>query len=301
MMRISMVHHRILFSRAMADPILRVLDKLHLTQRLVFHRRRRVNDREFIVPLIRGSGHMNLLEHEPWMIPLLAPLLDMRPGTFVDVGVSVGQSLLRLRSLNADTPYVGCEPNPISLAYVEELVRVNGLRNVRLLPVAVGDRTGLVELMSVHDDPADGTATTIAGFRPGEPAWSRMVPMFPFHALERYMGDGPIGILKVDVEGAEVDVLEGARRRMERDRPAVLLEILPVYDPSNTDRLVRQQRIEELFRALDYTLCRVEAQGRAVDLVPMNGPIGIHGDVERTNYLAVHRSLEVAGIRARLR
>ncbi len=285
----------------MADPLIRLLDKLRLSRSISFRRRRRLGDREFIIPVILGAGHMNLLEHEPWMLKLLAPLLKERPGTFVDVGVSVGQSLLRLRSLSADTPYVGCEPNPISQAYVEELVRVNQLRNVRLLPVAVGARTGLIELMSHYEDRADGTATTIPDFRPGKPAWSRMVPIFPFNALEPYMGSERIGILKVDVEGAEVDVLESARDRIERDHPAVLLEILPVYDAKNTDRLQRQERIERLFAALGYVLYLVTEEGSSVGITTMEAPIGIHSDLERTNYLALHSSVSVEAIRAAVR
>lgn len=84
----------------MADLAVRMLSRSGILKRISFHRDRRIGGKSFKVPLIRGMGVMKALEHEPWMISLLRPLLTVRPGMFVDVGVSVGQTLLRLRSLN---------------------------------------------------------------------------------------------------------------------------------------------------------------------------------------------------------
>jgi hypothetical protein len=56
-----------------------------------------------------------------------------------------------------------------------------------------------------------------------------------------YGGSGRIDLLKIDVEGAELDVLRGGRNTIERDRPKILFECW-------ADE--RGQRKEELFRYL---------------------------------------------------
>ena len=50
------------------------------------------------------------------------------------------------------------------------------------------------------------------------------------------LGLDDVGILKVDVEGAEADVLDGLERTVRRHRPYVLIEILPyTVDPIGRD------------------------------------------------------------------
>ena len=43
-----------------------------------------------------------------------------------------------------------------------------------------------------------------------------------------------VGFLKIDVEGLELDVLEGAIKTISRDRPAMLIEIEQRYHPERS-------------------------------------------------------------------
>src|SRR5919205_552723 len=74
----------------------------------------------------------------PWMVDALARLFALagRPG-LVDVGVNIGQTLLKLRSIARDAPYVGFEPNPFCIQFVNELIALNGFDRCVLLPVAL--------------------------------------------------------------------------------------------------------------------------------------------------------------------
>ena len=52
------------------------------------------------VPLIGGIGFANLDPGEEWMTSILSVLLPRRcPGAFVDVGVNVGQTMLKVKAL----------------------------------------------------------------------------------------------------------------------------------------------------------------------------------------------------------
>jgi len=71
------------------------------------------------IPLVGGAGMQNILMTERWMTDLLRDLFQYRPdGIFIDVGVNVGQTLIKLRRLRPEQPYLGLEPNPSCLHYL---------------------------------------------------------------------------------------------------------------------------------------------------------------------------------------
>ncbi|MEI2420371.1 FkbM family methyltransferase, partial [Arthrospira platensis SPKY2] len=108
-----------------------------------------------------------------------------------------------------------------------------------------------------------------------------------FDTAERDMRIGLLGLVKIDVEGSEREVLLAMEQRIGRDRPAVVLEILPVWRESNTDRLARQQDVEALFARLDYRMIRIHNKGERSKLEWITGPIGIHQDQDLSNYVVL--------------
>src|SRR2546423_15720410 len=70
----------------------------------------------FKVPILRGVGGSHRHGSEPWMVDALARLFALagRPG-LIDVGVNIGQTPLKLRSIDRDRRYVGFETNPFCI------------------------------------------------------------------------------------------------------------------------------------------------------------------------------------------
>jgi hypothetical protein len=92
-------------------------------------------------------------------------------------------------------------------------------------------------------------------------------------SLDDYLDRHPLSRLdavKIDVEGAEVRVLRGARRTVERFRPVIVFEVCPMW-------LARSgTSVEELFSVVEepgYTIHELPAtgqgRGRLVDLDEM--------------------------------
>jgi hypothetical protein len=83
-----------------------------------------VNGVKFKGIIMQGVGGSNFDLSEPWMVDALRRLLFLRPGAaFVDVGVNIGQTLLKLKSLAPDIVYVGFEPNPFCALYARTYPR----------------------------------------------------------------------------------------------------------------------------------------------------------------------------------
>jgi FkbM family methyltransferase len=141
-----------------------------------------------------------------------------RPGmTVVDVGANLGYySMLASRLVGASGRVVALEPNSENCRLLLSSLRMGGVTNVQLIPVAadaeagwayysthVGSNGGLIEDQDLLKHP--GT----------------VVPTFRLDDIV----EGPVGFLKMDVEGAEGRVVKGATRLIGRDRPIITTEL----------------------------------------------------------------------------
>lgn len=265
---------------------LRVLQRTGLLRRMNVEMKARVLGKTVRIPVVEELGLLALQVGEPWADRLFPVLMHHFPGTFVDVGVNIGQTLTKVRSIDPSVPYVGFEPNPACIKYSRELAQRNGWANTPIVPAGLAEQDGLIDLLMINDDPADPAASIVSDFRPGIKVHRRIpVALLSFATVERTIPIPPIGVIKIDVEGAEREVLLSLRERIAKDRPAIFLEILPVGVKAQAQRLQRQQDIESLFAALHYKLVRIHNKGEASRLEVMEGPIGIHDDQDLANFV----------------
>jgi FkbM family methyltransferase len=250
----------------------------------------RVNQKKFTVPLLGEQGYGNLYLSEPWMTEILIVLRPLFNGQFVDIGVNTGQTLLKAQAVFDDVKYVGFEPNPSCVNYVQEMIRLNEFKNTVLVPIAVGAKTEVLELNFFAADKSDSSATIVKNFKQNaKPDHSIFVPVFDLHLLTRFLSDQPCSILKIDVEGAEMEVLFGLHEWIDAHHPLILLEILPVYTADNLPRLDRQQKIEDLLFKLNYKKARIRKNSPAT--IELIETFGIHSNIEDCDYLLYHCSL----------
>jgi len=62
--------------------------------------------------------------------------------------------------------------------------------------------------------------------------------------------------LKIDVEGAELEVIEGLKNWINDHRPIMIAEVLPTYTADNTFRIERQNRIAVLVSEMNFVILR---------------------------------------------
>jgi FkbM family methyltransferase len=231
---------------------------------------------------------------ETWMIDLLALLLPQQSGTFLDVGVNLGQTLIKVKAIDPLRSYVGFEPNPNCVIYVKELIQMNQFSDCTLLPVGLFTEDNVLPLHCIDSGVTDSAASLISDFRPNHIIQHRMfVPVFRFETIAHLLPDLPVGLIKIDVEGAELDVVQSLLQVIERDRPIVLLEVLPVYTPENQARQARQQALEAIFNTANYRLWRVQktATGGYAGLSSID-QIGIHADLTQCDYVVMPHERE---------
>jgi FkbM family methyltransferase len=148
----------------------------------------------------------------------------LRPGSvFFDVGANVGFLTLIGAKLVGDRGVVyAFEPVPANTAALRRNVRLNGFANVILIEKAISSAPGREKLILAVD--SGGAALAVAD-RPPDEAGAMDVEVTSIDALIQDGQARPPAVVKVDVEGAEIQVLQGMAATLDRCRPAVLYEL----------------------------------------------------------------------------
>lgn len=230
---------------------------------------------------------------EVWMIELLKIVTPISKGVFVDVGVNVGQTLLKVKSVLTEIEYVGFEPNSTCVQYVNDLVTINKFENTTIVPVGISTKTALCKLFFYGNSTVDSSASIVENFRPGEQIkGTEFIPVFNMAVIKQSLTLNKVGIIKIDVEGCELEVLTELEDNIVADQPIILIEILPVYKANNIERLQRQKKIEKLFVKWGYSILRIVKENEELKNTIEINEIGIHGDIDNCEYAIIPNAIK---------
>lgn len=159
----------------------------------------------------------------------------------VDAGANIGPHTLALASLvGPQGAVLAFEPVPLFFQMLAGNVALNALMNVRTFPYALGAEHGTVRIPLVDYGAPDSYGGVYLGAEQGEP-----IPMMPLDTLALPR----LALLKIDVEGMEQRVLEGAVNTIQGYHPVLYVENNVSEDVERAGSLVTFIR-----RVLDYEL-----------------------------------------------
>ena len=246
--------------------------------------REKMYGREFVIPIVNGR---KAYHSEAWMATIIKRLFALKSGGFVDVGVNLGQTMLKVAAVSPERAYVGFEPNPACSDYAQQLASANGLPYL-VIPAGLSSKTGLLNLVMYRNEDTDPSASLVEDFRPTAHS-SRSVMVIAPEDLPSDIFGRDIAIIKIDVEGGEAEVIEGIAPIISRQRPFVLVEILPAYRHDNTARTERHHRVEAALSGAGYAMFQIRRAPKTDVLkgVVRIAEIGIENDLALADYLMV--------------
>ncbi|MBI4541914.1 MAG: FkbM family methyltransferase [Gemmatimonadetes bacterium] len=140
-----------------------------------------------------------------------------------DIGANVGFfTVLGARLVGAGGAVYAFEPLAENANALRRNVELNGFRHVTVIEAAVSRASGEGSLVLADEPTWARLASGGAGGRSG-----RTVRV-PLVAIDELIAQGrvsPPSLVKIDVEGVEVDVLRGMERTLRHHRPVVICEL----------------------------------------------------------------------------
>ena len=159
----------------------------------------------------------------------------------VDVGANIGYlDLLFLQSVGPTGKLICVEPDNQNFEELCHCMRVNGRTDVVLIQAAVGNEMGTVQLSpGLNGRVSDQGSTS--------------VPLITVDSLCEHQPD----FIKIDVEGYEEMVIEGAMSTLQEHRPTVFIELHPSLVPNLADIRRILQKLDGIYDHIELAEYRV--------------------------------------------
>lgn len=141
---------------------------------------------------------------------------------FVDVGANIGY--FSLIAAKYGESVLAFEPSPRTMRYLNRNLELNPTLAAKVLVYNIGlsDHAGDANLYNPVDHPG------MASLRPIE-AKENIIESIQLDTLDHMLGNNVIAFLKIDTEGSELNVLNGAIQSIEHGHPFVLCELFEEY------------------------------------------------------------------------
>ena len=248
-----------------------------------------IHTKSFNIPIIAGYGLANIKNHEPWLDDILEklilfPLDNNREYSFFDIGANIGQTLLKVKAISEKIHYIGFEPNPACIYYINNLIAANpstiSSNNTSIVPIGLSSESAILPLFFNNDSMGSGASIY------KEKDNRKLVPLMPLESLNATLEYPDIKIIKIDIELAELDAFEALQNTISVYEPFILIEVLPVYSEKNLFRIRSQNKLLKLIKELNYKMFRIiKCKKNKLSYLQSIEDFGIHDDLRLCDYI----------------
>jgi FkbM family methyltransferase len=192
-------------------------------------------------------------EWQPEVWESLSPALP-KGAVFLDVGAHIGTFTLKAaRQVGPDGKVIAFEPNPETAALLRDNLSANHLDNVAVEGIACADKDQELTLYAAPINNTGASSLSQANAEYGDGAALR-----PFHVRGRPIDDvvgelnlSRVDAIKIDAEGAELQVIRGAMETLKRFHPKIVLEMVPAQ---LANFHTTPEEVTALIRSTGYTM-----------------------------------------------
>lgn len=193
--------------------------------------------------------------YEPETVRILNQIV--KPGmVFLDIGTHVGQyTLLASKLVGPEGAIHSFEPDPDTFAHLALNVSMNNMQNVHPVQAAVSDEDGWADFYLSSSDYMGTNSLRAPSYHSGEVCKVRTI------SLSNYVAENnidKIDVMKLDVEGAEIDILHSSLDILTTMKPLLIVEFNKVADMRFDHS---SHNLKSLLTSLGYEILRIDSDG----------------------------------------
>ena len=171
---------------------------------------------------------------------------------FYDIGANIGFFTTIGASLVSQSGQVySFEPVPQNASALKHNIQINSFSNVDIVDKAVSKESGKGELLLGDYSGSHTLSTTDQSSRPKKYQSKISVEIVSIDNLIDQQAIKPPSVVKIDVEGAELDVIEGMCETIQKFKPVLIYEI---DDRKEDGLLLQEKEINKLINSFDYKI-----------------------------------------------
>jgi FkbM family methyltransferase len=217
-------------------------------------------------------------EYEPIETHLLKAIAN-RSQVVIDVGSNVGYYAVELgKVMGSFSRLLAIEPVLESFKQLQRNVQLNELNDrVNMFMTAVGSSEGTAEIFI--PETSGSSAASTRNLHNEENHSSQIVHVTTVDAIMSSSGLDKCDLIKIDVEGAELMVLQGATRTIKKHKPVIFAELLRKWSSHFS---YNPNSVLQLLAGFGYQCWGVSSSYRKIEEFTEND--------EETNFIFIHES-----------
>jgi len=192
---------------------------------------------------------------EPWMKDLLNKIHSIsKIKNFHDVGANLGQTLIKVKTIDSDINYHAFEPNYLCSNYLSKLIKINNWANTYIYPIGIFNENSLQYLEGKSD--YDKSSSIIPDCAETTKVVKKITSFYTYETIKNFIGTDKVDIIKIDTEGTEPEVIKTLESLVRKDLPLIFIEVLKLQK-DNALKIRRDQDLCSYIKKLDYIIFRI--------------------------------------------
>jgi len=192
---------------------------------------------------------------EPWMKDLLNKIHSIsKIKNFHDVGANLGQTLIKVKTIDSDINYHAFEPNYLCSNYLSKLIKINNWANTYIYPIGIFNENSLQYLEGKSD--YDKSSSIIPDCAETTKVVKKITSFYTYETIKNFIGTDKVDIIKIDTEGTEPEVIKTLESLVRKDLPLIFIEVLKLQK-DNALKIRRDQDLFSYIKKLDYIIFRI--------------------------------------------
>lgn len=173
----------------------------------------------------------------------LVPYFDLNKGIFLDIGANVGKfSILVGKKLGENGKVFAFEPEINNLKILKKNILINKIKNIEIIPLACSDKKGFADFFI--------DLNSSGGHSLYKNKSSKKISI-ETDTIDHFLKNNNIkkvDLVKIDVEGAEILVLKGAKETLKKNHPKI------IFEAWNEDYL---SKIKKFLKPFNYRIDKI--------------------------------------------